>query len=177
MRIHELPGDPKLAKEEVAVEFPAGTKTTCLYNGVDLEGWKIAEGQKDEWTTDDHELKCTGKTKGNGLELRLPGQGGGEKDFTLQVDFNDDQGLPFSMGYMGAPSTPIPTTSPAIRKGWNRAVYTYHDRTLRLDINGEKVGETGFKVAGLPWPTLILQNPGHPVSFANIILIQEPEKK
>ncbi len=183
MRIHELPGDPKLAKADMAVELPEGTKTTCLYNGVDLEGWKVAEGQKEEWTASDHVLRCAGKTKGEGLEMKLPLQADGGKTFTLHVDWKGPALTDLvDLGGYGKPTDELlaKISNPVKENDWNRTTLAYDSakKSVTWSINGVAFHTSFYGAANdATIPTLRLRNPGHPVSFSNIILIQAPEKK
>ena len=173
MRVHELPGDPELKARDVALLWPPGTRAICLYNGVNLDGWNLADGQQDLWRANDHVLKCTGNIEGNGLTIPLPAQAGGGAGFTLQLDWMSDPALPFALDGLGTPATPMPASSPDAKKGWNRAVFTCHASALTLTVNGQKQWETIFipEPAGNAVPRLYLKNPGHPVDFSNIIAI------
>lgn len=207
MRIHELPGDPKLKAEDVAQVLPEGTETVCLYNGVDLEGahwndlhlpythpshgykrWKIPTEQKMEWVAEDHLLKCEGKTKGVGMEISFPPMPG---DFTLQLDWKGSKEVPFALTKLGELSL-NPQGSITIKENeWNRATAIYHQdkKQMELLVNDQQIWTAPCQVKSaaecandLPSSTrepisLRLLNPGHPVSFSNIILIQSPEKK
>ena len=176
MRIHELAPDAELKEKDVAVLWPVGTVATCLYNGVNLDGCKLAEGQQDLWNAADHVLKCAGKTAGDGLDILLPIQTG-DPDFTLQVDWTDEKELPFTLEGLGTLATPHLAGIPEAKKGWNRALFAYHAHALTLTINGQKLAETAVEPAAKPAPRLRLKNPGHPVSFSNLMLIEPPKPK
>ena len=177
MRIHELTGDPELKEKDVALLWPVGTVAACLYNGVNLDGCALAEGQQELWKANDHVLQCAGKTAGDGLDILLPTITGGDLDFTLQVDWTDDKELPFTLDGMGTLATPMPVGFPDAKKGWNRALFACHARALTLTINGQKIGEAAIEIIGKTAPRLRLKNPGHPVSFSNIMLIEQSKTK
>src|SRR5205823_6156304 len=85
MRITELPGDAALKPDQVSLILPEGVRTTCLFGGLNLDGWTPGEGQKAQWTVEDRFLQCAGKSKG-GLSHALP-----PADFTLQLDWRKDK--------------------------------------------------------------------------------------
>lgn len=169
MRVHELPGDPNVKAGDIALLWPSGTRATCLYNGVNLDGLSVPDGQQNLWQANDHVLHCIGKIAGDGPDLNPKPQG---DSFTLIVDWTDEQDLPFTLDGMGTPTVAMPGNLPGIKKGWNRAEFNCSGQALTLAINGQKAWEASFKLEGKAVPRLRLKNPGRPVNFSNIILIE-----
>lgn len=175
MRLTELPGDPGLKPEQISMTLPDGTRTTCLFDGLSLDGWTASEGQKTEWTVEDRFLRCAGKAKGE-LSRQLPAG-----DFALQIDWskgkNDRQEFaPVALDGLGLPAG-IP--GDAIRpEGWNRVEIRVGAGKVSVTVNGKAaVAEQPLPEQAAAPRVLRLLNPGHPVRFCNVLSTEVPAKQ
>lgn len=177
MRVHELAGDPNLKESDVAAVLPAGTRGACLYNGVNLDGWTVTDGQQEQWHAQDHALHCDGKTTGEGVAISLPIQADVSTEFTLIADWSDAKELPLAIDGWGEAIGAMPTAVPDAKKGWNRVKVSYRSGHVSMTVNEHQFWETDLRIAGKFEPRLRLKNPGHAVNFSNILVIVPPNPK
>lgn len=172
MRLAELPGDPGLAPEQICLLLPAGTRTTCLYDGISVDGWTAGDGQRGEWAAKDHVLACAGRATGD-LSRMLP-----SGDCTVILDWAGDaadkgDSVPFALDGLEN-ATPL-RYDPAPPKGWNRAEVKIVAGKVGVTINGKIVSPERPLPAGAAAPrALRLLNPGRPISFCNLMRIDAP---
>ncbi len=176
MRITELAPDPALKPGQISQILPDGARTTCLFNGLNLDGWAESDDQKNNWTVADRLLRCTGKSTGD-INRPLPGG-----DCMIQLDWSKDKNatenaVPVALEGAGLPAT-LPTD--AIRpEGWNRIEINIIAGKIAVNVNGKPA------VAEQPLPTdssrqpriLRLLNPGHAVTFCNVMQTQNTAEK
>jgi hypothetical protein len=176
MRLAELPGDANLKPDQISLLLPEGVRTMCLFNGLNLDGWTAGEGEKAEWKVEDRILRCAGKSERNMSRELPPG------DFRLLLDWMKDKNskedtAPIALDGLGLPAT-IP--GDAIRvEGWNRAEIKVGGGKVSVTVNGK----VAIAERALPEQTiserrvLRLLNPGHPISFCNLMRIEVAAKR
>jgi hypothetical protein len=174
VRIAELPGDPSLKAEQVARMLPAGARTTCLFDGLTLTGWRPGAGQEAEWAVQDRILRCAGRASGDITRVLPAG------DFALQLDWANDpkaegDTVPVVVEGLGLPGKIASRgLSP---DGWNRLEITSAGGKVSLTVNGMAVvAEQALGRSGTD-RTLRLLNPGRPINFCNIMWTEVAAKR
>ncbi len=142
LRIKELPGKP-VPKEHVAI---ADRGYKCLYTGVDLSGWKVAQGNKKNWQVRDWVLGVHA-SQGTSTILESEKSFG---NFGFIVDFKiKDKTQLLNLGLRGGQNAIIelfPITSPndkaiANKNRWNRIEGKVIGDELSYSINGKEVAK------------------------------------
>ena len=147
MRIKELPDTP-VAPEHVAI---ANRGYRTIYTGVDLSGWKKADG----WRVRDWVLDCGGKAP---METE---EAFGDFGFLFDVKGKGARVLLRGSDKAAIEVEPV--------KGWIRYEGTLRGDRLTLSLNGKEL----FKhrqVSGAPERGPIRIVPGGPVQFANLFV-------
>ena len=128
LRIRELPSTP-VAQEHIAI---ADRGYRCLYNGIDLAGWKVEAGKTTDWKPSDWTLRYVGSGKGVlASEERFKDVG-----FLFDVRRKKTSGT-LSVLFRGATGVVIdPTGKPG---QWNRFEGELRGDRLTVRLNGQEV--------------------------------------
>ena len=172
IRIKELPStNPK--PEETA---PLANNTVSIYNGLNLDGWKITPENKDHWTAKDWILEYDGKGKGAGADLWT---GRKYKDFVMICDWRLSQkgvAKPEVGVNLRGDRGAVSFVGDKPEGQWNRAIITAQGDLVNVEVNGKKIIENRH-VAGIPREgSIALQHRAFPVQFGNIYIKELPQQ-
>ena len=168
LRIKELPDTP-VADEHVAI---ADRGYRCLYTGVDLSGWNVAENGAGQWEAKDWILAFEGEPSASGRAIATE-ETFGDFGFVFDVKLKPASGTP-RVQLRGTETTEIAIGSNDERLArhlepvgrWNRFEGTLAGQKLTLHVNGALVYEDkSLPDAPAEGPLTIL--PDGPVEFAN----------
>ena len=168
MRILELPDTP-VDPEDVAV---AERGFRCLYTGVDLSGWRVAEGATGHWKSRDWTFSYDGESSAEDRSIATE-QAFGDIGFLFDIRRRDDSItgilLRGSAEAVIAIDPADPLMGERLEDGWNRFEGTIRGDELSLSLNGLALFEDR-KLAGVPAAGPIRIEPGGPVDFANVFV-------
>lgn len=169
VRIKELPDSP-VAAEHVAI---ANRGYRCLYNGVDLSGWEVAESAADNWRTNDWILAFTGISADDNLAIRTVETFG---DFGFIFDVRRKETTEtLKVLLRGSPQATINVDPDDANlkkhssggRGWDRFEGTLKQGTLNVSINGQPLIRDR-QLDGVPEHGPLIISPSGPVDLANI---------
>jgi hypothetical protein len=168
LRVQELPDTP-IEAAHVAV---ADRGYRCLYTGVDLSGWVVAEGARSHWKPSDWILSYEGKAAADDASVATE-EAFGDFGFLFDVRRREDSGMTRVL-LRGSDKAAImidpgdATVGKLLAKGggWNRFEGTLRGDRLTLQLNGQKLFEDKL-VEGVPASGPVRIVPSGPVEFAN----------
>lgn len=121
IRIHELPSDPS----PWAIEANEATGFVPLFNGLNLDGWKLPEGHEANWTTEGTTIVHNGKGGDLWSEASF-------EDFDLIVDWKWDGP---SQGPMDRPII-LPSGAEAVDEDGSIQTVTLEERDSGIYLRG-----------------------------------------
>ena len=166
MRIRELPASP-IKAEDVAIS-DRGYRS--IYTGVDLSGWKTAEGGAGHWKSKDWVLAYDGASTGSDRSL-TSAESFADVGFIVDVRRKADTGT-LSITVGGADAIAFENDdneTASLRKAgqWNRIEGTLQGNKLSVSVNGTPLFEGRTVERPVTGGPLSLEADG-PVDFANI---------
>ena len=160
LKIKELPSTNPKASEICDVD--KGFK--CLFTGLDLSGWKVADDHKTHWKMGDGVLRYDGKHKG---EMAL-WTGKDYGDVEIVCDWQASAAGTFGLYFRGSKQG-FRLSSEKKPGGWNRSVLTLKGDRLSMWTNNKLVTENA-RFADLPASGPIALFAENAVQFRNVFV-------
>jgi len=166
IRIKELPS----SNPPAAMVAAKAQGFRCLYNGLDLRGWKNVPGHEGHWRAKNWVLDYDGKSEAKDKHLWTEEE---FRDFVLIVDARQPGKPPLVRPPVLLPAeVPYRTTAPVDADNqqgqWSRFVITAASDTVTVVRNGKTLIDR-VKLTGVSRRRPIaLQHDGGPIQFANI---------
>ncbi len=173
LRIKELPDTP-VAEDDIAI---ADRGYRCLYTGVDLSGWTVANGDASGWRSKDwilaHEGQASGANEAASTDAISTEERFGDFGFVFDIKLNDASGTP-RVQLRGTEATEIAidpddelTSQHLAPTGrWNRFEGTLNGKSLTLRLNGATLFE-GKSLSAAPDKGPLMVLPDGPLEIAN----------
>ncbi len=157
IKIKELPStNPKAS--EICDEDKG---FTCLFTGLDLNGWKATDMHKKHWIMRDGVLNCDGKATYATASLATEKSFG---NFELICDFKSKASLILNPGGAGKA-----ISLEATGKGWSRALVRVQGNGVSVSINGKGVSDLKLDKAPTAGP-IALRQQGEATQFRNLFI-------